>query len=99
MIVENSSMKRFKNRNGGVSLRSTGNITRAVVHDRFKKGRGTATKNTGKEIVRTGRTSDDGGSGKDNTKANNSDKGRKSLKERHSGGYRRKDIMRWINEN
>ena len=104
MIVENSSRKRFKNRNGGVSLRSTGYITKAVelsVHDRFKKGRGTATKNTGKEIVRTGRTSDDKGGalGRDNTRANNSANERKSLKERHSGGYRRKDIMRWINDN
>ena len=59
MIVKNSSRKRFKNRNGGVSLRSTGNITRAVVHDKFKKGRGTATKNTGNEIMKTGRTSDE----------------------------------------
>ena len=74
-----------------VSLRSTSNITRAVVQDK--------TKNTGKEMVRTGRTSDGGASGRDNTRANNSEKGRKSLKERHSGGYRRKDIMRCINEN
>ena len=51
MIVENSSLRKF--RNGGV----TGKITRAVVHDRFKKG--TASKNTDKEIVRTGRTSDE----------------------------------------
>ena len=99
MIVENSSMKRFKK--DGISLRSTGNITRAVVHDRFKKGRGTATKNTGKEIVRTGRTSNkrDGALGRDNTRANNSSNKRQSLKEKHSGGYRRKDILRWIHDN
>ena len=52
MIVENSSRKRFKNRKGGISLKITSNTTRAVVQDK--------TKNTGKEMVRTGRTSDGG---------------------------------------
>ena len=105
MIVENSSMKRFKN--GGVSLRSTGNITKAVglsVHDRFKKGRGTATKNTGKEIVRASGPSADrvkqgGASGKDNTRASSFSNKRHSLKEKHSGGYRNEDILRWIKNN
>ena len=87
LIVEMSSMKRFKK--DGVSLRSTGNITKAVelsVHDRFKKGRGIATKNTGKDIVRASGPSADrvkqgGASGKDNTRASSSSNKRHSLKE------------------
>ena len=102
MIVENSSMKRFKK--DGVSLRSSCNITKAVVHDRFKKGRGTATKNTCKDIVRASGISADrvkqgGAAGKDNTRANNSSNKRHSLKEKHSSGYRNEDIIRWINDN
>ena len=77
MIVE-SSLRRF--RNGGV----TGKITRAVVQKN---------KNTGKEIVRTGRTLDErsGARGRDNNSLNK----RQSLK----GKYRRMDTMRWVNEN
>ena len=40
-----------------------------------------------------------GALGRDNTRANNSANKRQSLKEKHSGGYRRKDILRWINYN
>ena len=81
MIVE-SSLRRF--RNGGV----TGKITRAVVQ---KKGN--SNKNTGKELVRTGKNSDkrNGAWGRDNNSLNK----RQSLK----GKYRRRDIMRWVNEN
>ena len=51
--------------------------------------------------MRAGRTSDERGGalGRDNTRANNSSNKRQSLKEKHSGGYRRKDIIRWINDN
>ena len=70
--------------------RRTGNqvASRKIVH---KKG--TSNKNTGKEIVRTGRTSDERSRarGRDNNSLNK----RQSLK----GKYRRMDTMRWVNEN